>query len=611
MELADLNAVRMALYQHTRDPDIGALPVAAQLDDSGRRLLIDKAVEWLLAHSGPTAMEEPPVADLRRLMEMATGAAMGDPEFEARRELLAFRPFPYTADWSGSKPAIPAGFRVAVIGSGFSGIAMGVQLEQLGIPYVVLERRSEAGGTWTINRYPDVRVDTISITYEFSFEKQYRWSEYFGQGDEVRAYLDHVARKYGVHDQTRFGHEVTAAEFDEGRDVWVLTVETPHGIELIEANAVVTAVGLFTNPLIPDWEGVESFGGTVVHPSRWPADLELEGRRVAIIGNGSTGVQMLGKIAEVARQVHVFQRTPQWISPRDKYGQPMEPEITWLLDHFPGYWHWWRYMATASLFATHNFLIPDEEWMSEGGHFNPANDKLRSDLTAYIESETSGRADLIQRLVPGYAPFSRRPVVDNGWYRALTRDNVELVTDPIGVFTPTGIQTTDGAVREVDVVITATGFEVARYLWPTRYTGRNGMSLEDVWSPDGARAYIGMMVPGFPNLFSLYGPNSQPLSGGTSLPAWYVLWSSWVGQCLVRLLETGGRRVEVSQAAYDRYNRELDDEAAKLLLMKKEGAPDRNYYLNEHGRMQVKAPWYGPDYHRMCSVVDWHEVEVS
>jgi 4-hydroxyacetophenone monooxygenase len=545
-------------------------------------------------------------------MNMATREEMGDLEFEARRELPAFKPFPMTIGWTNGKPELPEGFRVAVIGSGFSGLAMAVQLELLGIPYTVFERQPEPGGTWSINRYPDIRVDTISITYEFAFEKNYPWRQYFGAGAEVRAYLEHISKKYGVFDNTRFRHNLQKATFDEVRNVWVLEFDTPDGVETFEANAIVHGVGTFTNPRFPRFEDQDSFEGDILHPARWPADLDLTGKRVAIVGNGSTGVQLLAPIAEEAEQVFVFQRTEQWISPRDKYGKPVEPEVRWLLDNFPGYWNWWRYMAIAALFGTHGYLIPDQEWKAQGGIFNRMNDKLRSDLTAYIHAQTGGRQDLIDRLIPSYAPFSRRPVVDNGWYKALTRDNVELVTDPIARLTPKGIETADGTVREVDTIVTATGFQVVKYLWPARYTGKGGVDLHDYWAVDGPRAYLGMMVPNFPNLFMIYGPNSQPLSGGTGLPIWYVLWSAFSAGCLARMLEEGKSQVEVTQEAYDRYNRALDEEASKLLLLQDVGAPDKNYYVNqEHRRLQVNAPWYGPRYHAMCANIDWDDIEVS
>jgi 4-hydroxyacetophenone monooxygenase len=613
IELADLNAVRVALFQHTGDPDLAALPVAAQLDDAGRELLITKAVDWLEANSSPEILlPEPPESELRTLLTMATGQEMTDLEFEARRDLPAFKDFPWTAEWTNGKPELPEGFRVAIVGSGFSGLAAGVQMERLGIPYVVLERRPEPGGTWTINRYPDVRVDTISITYEFSFEKNYPWEEYFGKGAEVRKYLDHISRKYGVHANTRFEHDLKKATFDEARDVWVLEADTPDGLVTIEANAIINAVGGFANPRFPNFEGMEDFEGEILHPNRWPEDFDATGKRVGIVGNGSTGVQLLAPIAADAEQVFVFQRTPQWISPRDKYGQPVEPEIRWLLDNFPGYWHWWRYMAIAGLFGTHGFLIADPEWQAKGGAFNPMSDKLRDDLTAYIKAQTGGREDLIEKLVPDYAPFSRRPVVDNGWYKALTRDNVELVTDTITRLTPKGVETADGSMYDIDVLVTATGFEVGTYLWPADYVGKGGLSVHDYWSKDGARAYISMMVPNFPNMFMIYGPNSQPLSGGTGLPIWYVIWSAYSATCLIKMIEEGKSRVEVKEEAYERYNKALDEEASKLLLMQEYGAPEKNYYVNtEHKRLQFNAPWYGPEYHRLCTEIVWDDLEVS
>jgi 4-hydroxyacetophenone monooxygenase len=611
LEIADLNAVRIALYQQTEDPWLEALPVAAKQEAADKAMLIDKATAWLLENAGGEAPPEPPEPKLRKLMNMATGQAMDDLEFEARRELPAFRPFPFFAHWEGAKPQIPEDFKVAIIGSGFSGIAAAVQCELLGLPYVVLERQPEPGGTWTINRYPDVRVDTPSITYEYSFEKSYRWTEYFGRGGEVQSYLAYVTKKYGVADNSRYNTDVQRASFDESRQVWTLELATPDGPQMLQANVVISAAGIFANPRLPDIAGKDSFKGLVVHPSRWPKDLDLRGKRVAIMGNGSTGVQILGTIAREAEAVHVFQRTAQWISPRVNYGKPMEAEISWLIENFPGYWNWWRYMATAALFDIHNFQIPDPEWQAKGGKINAMNDQLRETLTGYIHREMAARPELIEKLIPDYAPFSRRPVVDNGWYRALTRDNVELVTEVVERFTPHGIETADGRHREVDIIVSATGFEVGKYLLPARYTGRAGQDLHDVWSAaDGPRAYLGMMVPAFPNMFMLYGPNSQPLSGGTGLPAWYVVWAAYAARCIMKMLQDGNRSVEVTQDAFVRYNEALDKEAENLIQLKVEGGVDKNYYVS-NGRLLMNAPWQSPEFHRMCSVVDWTDLAIS
>ena len=322
---------------------------------------------------------------------------------------------------------------------------------------------------------------------------------------------------------------------------------------------------------------------------------------------------MVSPIAEQAEQVYVFQRTPQWISPRDKYGEPVEPEVRWLLDNFPGYWNWWRYMAIAALFGRTASSSRDPEWQAQGGHWNPMNDKLRDDLTAYIKAQTGGDQSLIDELIPDYAPFSRRPVVDNGWYQALTRDNVELVTDSIAHLTARpASRPSDGTVLEVDVIVTATGFDIIKYLWPAEYRGKDGLDVHDSGRsrrPARVPRHDGAALPQHvhalrPQLAAVVGRHR---------PADLV-------HGLVGVLRTmhhpDARRTAIPgsrsrREAYDRYNAALDIEASDLLLMNEDGNPEKNYYVNEFGRLQVNAPWYGPEFHRMCTQVDWNDIEIS
>jgi 4-hydroxyacetophenone monooxygenase len=611
VELADLNAVRVTLSQHTRDPSIELLPLADSLTEAQRDDLIDKAVTWLSDHSGPESMSPPTEEELRRLLGLAKGRDLTDDEYLAWQPIPAFEDYPVFARWNEPRPEMPENFRAAVIGAGFAGLAIGVQLGLLDIPYVVFERQAEPGGTWTRHRYPGIGVDTASITYEFAFEKNYPWSEYFGHGPEVRRYIDYVSKKYNVQQNCRFGCDVRSATFDERRNIWVLDIATPDGTERFEANVLIAATGTFANPKIPRFEGQDIYEGQVIHPSEWPHNWEASRRRIAVIGNGSTGVQLLAPIAKDAEQVFVFQRTAQWISPRPRYGKPIEPEMRWLYDNFSGYWNWARVTATAAA-DLQAYLIPDPDWIQQGGRFSRVNDKMREDLIAYIEQQTAGREDLIERLVPTVPPFSRRFVVDNGWYRALTQDNVELVTDAIERLTAKGIETADGSVREVDTIVTATGFEVARYLLPARFTGRGGVDLhDDVWSFDGPRAYLGMMVPQFPNMFMLYGPNSQPTSGGGGLHHWWVLWSAYAARCIIRMLQERKETVEVTTEAYWRYNQALDKEAVKLLYVRPEGDPEKNYYVNSFGRLQVNSPWPGVQFNRLCSEINWNDLVVA
>jgi 4-hydroxyacetophenone monooxygenase len=289
----------------------------------------------------------------------------------------------------------------------------------------------------------------------------------------------------------------------------------------------------------------------------------------------------------------------------------MTPEARWLLDTMPYYWNWSRYTAVMPLFDARELLVPDEEWIAQGGHVNERSDSIRQGLIAYIKAKVGDRPDLIEKLIPDYAPIARRPVVDNNWYTTLTRDHVELVTTPISHITQHGIETEDGEERAVDMIIAAVGFHTGKYLWPAEYHGVGGITLQDVWSEAGAQAYVGMTVPGFPNFFMLYGPNSQPISGGATLPAWFEIWSRYIGQAIVAMIEGGSSRIEVRKEVYEEYNKRLDETARKLIYITDVGSRERNYYVNEWGRLQVNVPWEAEDYFRMSSAPNLEDFTLS
>jgi 4-hydroxyacetophenone monooxygenase len=623
VEQAELNALRVALYQATGNPEIGAMDLEQAVVRGGQGVLPvvpekhharlkELAVEYLLDEAADHVPHIPDDDETGRLIVMAEGKDVPEELLFMRRGLLCFEEYPRRATWTGGHPTVPEGFEVAIVGAGFSGIAMAVQLGLLGIPYTVYERRAEVGGVWSVNTYPDARVDTLSVTYQFGFEKNFPWSEHFARQGEVRSYLEYIARKYGVYEHVRFEHDVRTADFDEATSTWTLEVAPLDGAEFtITPNVVVSAAGLFATPKPLDIKGADDFEGELLHTTKWSADRTTKGKKVAVIGNGSTGVQLLGRVAEDAEQVYVFQRTPQWISPRENYGQPITPEARWLLDNMPYYWNWSRYVAVIPLFGARELLVPDDEWIAQGGHINPRSDSVREGLIAYIKAQVGNRPDLIDKLIPDYAPIARRPVVDNNWYKALTRDNVELVTTPITHITEHGIVTEDGEERAVDMIIAAVGFQTGKYLSPTQYRGIDGRTLDDVWSEAGATAYIGMTVPRFPNLFMLYGPNSQPISGGAALPSWFEIWSRYVGQAIVAMLEGGHTQIEVRKDAHDTYNTWLQDTASKLIYITDEGSRNQNYYVNEWGRLQVNVPWEGEDYFRLCAAPNLEDFVLS
>jgi 4-hydroxyacetophenone monooxygenase len=614
IQTADINALRLSLFQLTgdtmfRDLDPASIPPADMLRRPGQAppsspetdAIRARAIEILA--EGVPAKPAPPSDDELRVMLDSIGKTLTDDEFQLHRDILAFDGKGRFAEWTEDVPSEALRTRVVVIGAGVSGVAAGVQLAKLGLDYTIYERRSEVGGTWSLNTYPDARVDTSSFTYQFSYEPDHRWTEFFARQPEVRQYLETVARKHGVMDHIKFGHELTSATYNETNGAWSLRIGTPEG-EIIEDSAafVISASGLFSTPKsLPD-SIVGQFRGRIVHSTQFTAEDVQPGDRVAIVGNGSTGVQMLARVAEVAAHVAVIQRTPQWIAPRDRYGDPVDDGTTALLDSLPYYYNWLCYLTARPTLLAASIQEVDRAWQASGGLISKANDKMREDLTAYIRSQVGDRDDLFDRLVPRHPPMSRRLIVDNGWYRALLRDNVTLVTGELTDSFTEGIVTDDGTRHPVDLLVLATGFDVEKYVWPADYQGEGGVTLQSEWEELGARAYLGMTVPRFPNLFLMYGPNAQNRFGGV-----FVMiesWAAYIGQCIVKVIEGGHTSIAVSDEAYEKYNAALD-EAGRDLVWYDPSAVERNYYVNHLGRQSVGVPWQEAHYHQMLSRPDY------
>tara|TARA_B110000444_G_scaffold257290_1_gene295396 strand:- start:126 stop:2006 length:1881 start_codon:yes stop_codon:yes gene_type:complete len=609
VEASDLAALRAALIQASGDSEIKTLGPIASLSLEDRERLINRAIYLIESELSSYKKRIPSDQELHEIMDLVLGVPTRDEHFEVRKRWLAFEDFSYCYQSPNGRLRVPEGFKVAIIGAGLSGIAMAVQLELIGVPYSIYERRDQIGGTWSRHKYPDLRVDTLSVTYEYAMEEPYRWSGYFAKGPEVQKYLEDIANKYDIGKHICFNNNLENANFDENNGIWkMIFVDSDGEQQTREANVIVSAAGLFSTTKTLNIPGVEEYQGKIIHPAEWPEDNDLKNKRVAIIGNGSSGVQLLAPVADQADQVNVFQRTAQWISPRQHYGDAIETEVQWLFDNLPGYWNWYRYTSIISLFTWHeDFLIPDNAWEEKGGHITKKSEDLRQILTGYLKTQIGDRPDLLKKLQPDHPPMLRRPVVDNGWYKALTKDNVTLVTQSITRLTHNGIQTDDGKHYEVDVIISAIGFDIVKYLSPTEYRGKAGVSLEEFWSKDSPRAYVGMMMPGFPNLFTLYGPNSQPTSGGIALPSWFQIWASYIAQCLEKLVEEGCSSVEVSETAFKDHNQALDNEAGVMAIVT-DSSSVRNYYVNEDGRMQVNSPFETADLWAMQKTPNFDEI---
>ncbi|MEY2926081.1 MAG: hypothetical protein RL367_558 [Pseudomonadota bacterium] len=617
---ADPNALRLTLHHLTGNPALATMRVettplwagalftyalAEQHHDAVRQLAFD----YLKANWGQvdeSAFKER--TTIRQTMELFGHGPLSEDEFSFGIEEAAFDDFPRGVEWN-TRPSqdVLDKTDIVIVGAGISGIAAAVHLERLGLRYSIIERQSGLGGTWHFNNYPEARVDSSSLIYQYKFEKKYPWKQFFATALETRDYLDHVAGKYGVTDKIVFDTEILSGDWDEARGLWRLGVQTKGGDpQTIDANFVISASGLFSTPKLPDIPGIESFKGTVCHTTNWRDDLEVTGQRVAQIGTGASGVQLMPWLARHADHLTVFQRTANWVLPMEGYKADITPEMHWLSRHFPLYWNWFSYgmyFLNAQLEGLQEF---DPDWQKAGGTVSERNDGLRATAMSHITTVFADRPDLIEKATPHYPPLARRPTVDNGWYDALLQDNVALVTDAIVRATPTGLVTADGGEHPCDILVCAAGFQTTRYLFPALYTGRGGATFDALWAKDGPRAYLGMTAPGFPNFFMCFGPNSQARAG--SFYTMSEAWSRYALKAIVKVIESGARSIEVRPEAFDAYNDRVDAENKRITW---ETYGKGFYYLTDQGRSVVNSPWRGATYHALLREPDFGDYLVN
>jgi 4-hydroxyacetophenone monooxygenase len=605
VDQADLNALRVALYQQTRDPDLARMSVVRQtregspfettvVPEAHHQAIKDKAVAFLRGR-GRVRPVTPSRAEAARMMEMFAGEPMSPAHLDYGWEDLAFEGFPRAAAWRERPPPEVVGrFNVIIVGAGFSGLLAAIQFDLLGIDYRIIERQAGVGGTWFLNQYPEARVDVTTFLYQFKFEKDYPWKSYYATQAELADYLDHIVDKYDLRRRISLETKVLSAAWDAGSKTWRLQVEGPHGaIESLECNFVVSASGLFSTPQLPDIPGIETFKGEMFHTTAWNRDFDYAGKRVALIGTGSTGSQLARGVAERAASLTIYQRSPKWLSRVWNYRHPVSPETQWLLANMPGYVNWYCFGLHVAALQMDAFHDVDRAWQAAGGIINQKNDLLRANLQTFIRRKIADDA-LYEQLVPHYAPLARRLVVDNDWYDTLQRDDVTLVSGRIDRFTETGIVTADGE-RAFDLVVLAAGFDVAKYLWPVDYEGRDGARLEDLWNKDGARAHLTLTVPGFPNFIIMYGPNAGILSG--SFHSWIELYTRYFCRLITDTIEAGAASFEVKRPVYEAYNTALDRKMTQKLWLEQ---PDAGgYYVNAHGRPGASMPWSLEEFYEM------------
>ncbi len=500
-------------------------------------------------------------------------------------------------------------FHVLVIGAGFGGVLAGIRLGQAGIAHTICEKNDSVGGTWHENSYPDLRVDVPNHFYSYSFAHNPDWSNYFSMRDELKAYIESVAHEHGVDGRVRLQTEVLRAVWHENESLWRVRVRHASGKEeTIEANAVISAVGMLNRPKYPEIPGLDSFAGPCFHSSRWEHDLDFEDKRVGVIGTGASAMQFVPRIAERAAKLGVFQRSCHWAANNASYRATIDDRFKWCLRHVPFYHSWYRFLLFwAGADRAYPVFRIDPDWHDPDTSTGLANDMFRQGAVAYIKEQLEDDPDLVAKCIPDYPPLGKRPLLDNGWYRTLRRENVELVTDGIKEITPTGVLGDDGRSHEFDILILATGFHAGRFLWPMEIVGRNGVVLQERWEGgENPRAYLGITMPDFPNLFCLYGPNTNPVVGSVI----YMLecQTTYTMGCLREMLEQGFRSIDCRPDVHDDYNARLDAEMEHMVWRHPRV---RSYYNNASGRVITNVPWTMYQYWDMTREPDLDDYSVA
>jgi 4-hydroxyacetophenone monooxygenase len=472
----------------------------------------------------------------------------------------------------------------------------------------VVEKNDDEGGTWLENSYPGCRVDVSNHFYSYSFAPRPDWPEHFSSQHVLLDYFGRLADDLGLRPLIRFGTEVTAVELDDATMTWTLRVTDRDGtVSTIETNAVVSAVGQLNRPNLPEIPGRERFEGPSFHSARWDHDLDLSGKRVVVIGTGASAAQFIPEIAGQVAELTILQRTPAWFLPTPDYHDPVEPGALWLFRNVPGYANWYRFWIfwqnVEGLIAAAQV---DPDWKTEEASVSAVNEFVRQMFQGYIEEQLHDRPDLLEQVVPHYPPFSKRFIRDNGaWPDTIKRDNVHLVTDAIDEITEHGVRTVDGVEHPADVLIYGTGFTASEFLMPMRVVGRDGVELHEKWKGD-ARAYLGITVPGFPNLFLLYGPNTNIVVNG-SITYFSECEVNYLVECLREVITHSARALDTTPAAHDAFNERVDAENVRMAWGV---ATVNSWYRNATGRTAQNWPFSLLEYWRLTRAPDLDAYEL-
>jgi cation diffusion facilitator CzcD-associated flavoprotein CzcO len=480
----------------------------------------------------------------------------------------------------------PLQHSIAVVGGGFGGVGAAAILSRSGYRDVtVFERGERIGGVWHHNTYPGAACDVPSHLYEFSFAPNPRWSRRYSPQAEIQAYLEDVARDHGILNRIRTSTDVQSARWNGER--WVL--ETSAGTH--EADVLLTACGQLTVPSIPAIPGLDSFEGPTFHTAEWRHDVDLAGRRVAVVGTGCSAIQVVPSIQPIVEHVDIYQRSPGWTIPKMDFAYSERAQR--LFERFPALQRLDR-AALFYFFEVGTAALTGKRWLLPG---------FRA-IARWQINKAIDDPELRRKVTPHDEVGCKRIMLTDDWYPTLTRPNVELIADRVAEVTPTGLRTDDGRERPADVLVLATGFKTHGFVAPMEVVGAGGRTLAEEWSPT-ARAYLGMSVPGFPNMFLLYGPHTNGGSGSVIFTI-----EAGMGHVLAALAEldrAGARSIEVRREAAEAFDRELREALAGTVWH----SGCTNWYIDENGNDPNQWPWLWSTYRRRTASVDAGAYELT
>ena len=598
LERADAGVLVAVLAQLTGDPGIVdrfATKISFRPDPPEQAGTTDPETAAALADeviaamgsarpAGALAADDPDL--FARVAPLALGTEVGREYVGLLLEQGGFHPsqpvLPRTAK-------LPEGFKVVIVGAGIAGMTAALECAAAGIDYEIIDRNDEVGGTWYTAVYPGIGVDTPSAYYSLSRDINGDWSSYYPQGGEYQSYLQSVADKNSLREHTRFGTEVEALSWDDGHHQWQIRTVGPDGASDVSyANVVIPAAGYLNRPRWPDLAGRDTFGGISIHSAEWDPNLDLTGKRVAVIGAGCTAVQIVDACVDQVAHLTVFQRQPHWVAPRKRLSDDVPEHRRWLNTHIPYYANWNRLKSFWGT-ADNNYpvIVRDADWAADHLSISPANDVLLQMCLEYIDRVFGAGSELARKVTPDFAPYGKRIIRDpGGYYAALARPHVDVEASEPARVNEKGIVTQDGRQIDLDVIVYATGYYLD-FLSTVDIRGRDGVRLSDVWG-DSPSAYRGGTVPGFPNLFISSAPNYSPGHGaghnfGVEVMVHYVM------ECLQLMALRNASAIEVTPEAFGRYVQQIDEAMAGTVWCHTPTA--HTYYRSAGGRIVTAFPF--------------------